>query len=187
MSAEKVQTLIHCLLIVIADGTHCVWQTIISPLPLWSLWISLTISRYWSQCWCMVWKRGQSQRLLFGDWIPLTHGLSEKSFVSHIPDTLPMLLSGRVPAALQFPVSLRQDSSACLDTWNIQIPGKIITELSVCHSINQDIGGDLEGTHVRPDWGGLMLMYSWLTSISTQPRLAGKNVSEVTHFVLSGM
>jgi len=33
--------------------------------------------------------------------------------------------------ALQFPVSLKQDGSAFLATWHVQIPGNIITELSV--------------------------------------------------------
>jgi len=37
-----------------------------------------------------------------GDWMPLTHGLSEKSFGSRILDTLPTTLSGRLSAALQF-------------------------------------------------------------------------------------
>jgi len=66
------------------------------------------------------------------------------------------------------PVSLKQDGSASLATWHVQILEKIITELSVCRSIHQDIGGDLEGTRVPPARGGLMPMYNQLTSVSTQ-------------------
>jgi len=44
------------------------------------------------------------QRLLLGDRMPLAHGFSEKSFGSRILDTLPTLLPGRLPAALQFQV-----------------------------------------------------------------------------------
>ena len=79
-----------------------------------------------------------------------------------------MLLSGRLPTALQFQVSLKHDSSASLATWHIQIPSKTITELSVHRSNHQETGGDLEGASVPPDWGELMLMYSWLTLVFTQ-------------------
>ena len=91
-----------------------------------------------------------SQSLLLGDWMSLTHGLSEKSFGSRIPDTLPTLLSGRLPAAIQFQVSLKQEGSASLAMWHIQIPGKIIIELSVRRSDHQENGGDLEGARVPP-------------------------------------
>jgi len=50
-----------------------------------------------SQCCCMVLKSGQSLRML------LTRGLSLKSFGFRIPSTSPTLLSGRLPAVLQFP------------------------------------------------------------------------------------
>jgi len=55
----------------------------------------------------------------------------------------PTLPSGRLPAALQFPVSLKQDGSTSLATWHVQIPGKIITD-------RQETGGDLEGARVPP-------------------------------------
>jgi len=58
-----------------------------------------------------------------------------------------------MPAALQFPVSLKQDGSASLATWHGQISGKIIAELSVRRSDHQETGGDLEGARVPPDWG----------------------------------
>jgi len=89
-------------------------------------------------------KHGLSQRLLLSDWMPLTHGLSEKSFAFHILSTLPTLLSGRLSAALQFQVSLKQEGPASLVTLHVQIPGKIITELSARHSDHQETGGDLE-------------------------------------------
>jgi len=94
---------------------------------------------------------------LLGDWMPLTHGLSEKSFRSRIIDTLPMLLSGRLPPAIQFQVSLEQEGSASLATWHFQIQGKII-------SASLRPPRDWR----RPGWGGLMLMYSPQTSVSTQ-------------------
>jgi len=75
-------------------------------------------------------------------------------------DTLPTLLSRRLLAALQFQVLLKQEFSASLATWHVQIPGKIITELSVRRFDHQETGGDLEGARVPPGWGGLMPMYS---------------------------
>jgi len=51
-----------------------------------------------------------------------------------------------LPDALQFALSLKQDSSVTLVTWHVQIPGKIITELSVHHVI----AADLKGTCVPP-------------------------------------
>ena len=90
------------------------------------------------------------QRLLLSDWMPMTQGLSEKSFVSCILDTLPTVLSGRPPAALQFQVSLKQDVSASSAMWHIQIPGKIIIELSVHRSDHQETEGDIEGASVTP-------------------------------------
>ena len=107
-------------------------------------------------------------RLLLGNWMPLTHGLSEKFFGSHILDTSPMLLSGRLPAALQFQVSLKQEVSASLATWHVQIPGKIIIELLAHRSDHQKTGGDLEGASIPPGRRGLMLMYSRLILVSTQ-------------------
>jgi len=92
-------------------------------------------------------KREQSQALVRGDWI---HRLSEKSFGSRIPDTLSTLPSARLPAVLQFPVSLKQEVSASLATWHVQIPGKVITELSMRRSVHQDIGGDFENARVPP-------------------------------------
>jgi len=103
-----------------------------------------------SQCWCMDQKRALLQRLLLGDWMPLTHGLSEKSFGSCILDTLPTLLSGRLLAALQFQASLKQECSASFAMCHVQIAGKIITELSARHSDHQETGGDLEGARVPP-------------------------------------
>jgi len=75
-------------------------------------------------------------------------------------DTLPTLLSRRLLAALQFQVLLKQEFSASLATWHVQIPGKIITELSVRRFDHQETGGDLHSAHVSPGWGGLMPMYS---------------------------
>jgi len=98
---------------------------------------------------------GLLKRLLLDDWMPLTHGLSEKSSGSHIGlgllDTLPAFLSGRLPTGLQFQVSLKQEDSASLATWHVQIPGKIITELSVNRSDHHESGDDLEGARVPPD------------------------------------
>jgi len=100
-----------------------------------------------------------------------TWSLWKKSFGSRILNMLPMLLSRRLPAALQFPVSWKQDVCASLATWYVQIPGKII-KLSVRRSDHQETGGDLEGATgacIPPGWGGLMPMYSRLTSVvSTQ-------------------
>jgi len=63
---------------------------------------------------------------------------------------------GDYVAAFKFPLSLKQDGSASLATWHVQIPDKIITELSVRRSDHQETGGDLEGARLPPDWGGLM-------------------------------
>jgi len=95
-------------------------------------------------------KGPDAQRLLLGDSMPLTHGLSGKSFGSRKLDTLPTLLSGRQQAAFQFQVSLKQEGSASLAIWHVQIPGKIINELSLRRSNHQETGGDLEGPHVPP-------------------------------------
>jgi len=53
-------------------------------------------------------------------------------------------------------VSLKKEGSTSLAMWHIQIPGKIVTELSVRHFNHQETGGDLEGTRVPPGSGGLM-------------------------------
>jgi len=82
--------------------------------------------------------------------MPLSHGLSEKSFGPRILDTVPTLLSGTLPAALRFQVSLKQAGSASLAMWHVQIPGKIITELSVRLSNHQEAGGDLDGARATP-------------------------------------
>ena len=91
--------------------------------------------------------------------MPLTHCLSEKvlriPFTRHVTN-LPTRLSGGLQAALQFQVSVKQDSSASLVTWHVQIPGNIITELSVRRSDHHETGGDLEGARVP--LGGLMPM-----------------------------
>jgi len=42
------------------------------------------------------------------------------------------LLSGRLPVVLQFPFLLKQDGSVSLVMWNVQIPGRITIEISVC-------------------------------------------------------
>jgi len=49
--------------------------------------------------------------------MPSTRRLSKKSFGSRVLDTLLTLLSGRLPAALQFQVSLKQEGSASLAMW----------------------------------------------------------------------
>ena len=70
-----------------------------------------------------------------------------------IEPTLPTLLSRKLPAVLQFLVSLKQEGSASLATWHVQIPGKIITELSVHCSNHQELEheqGDLVGAHIPP-------------------------------------
>jgi len=82
----------------------------------------LPVLVYGSEAWTIT--KALAQR-----WIHMTHGLCEKSFGSHISDTLPMLLSGRLPA-----VSLKQEGSASLATWHVRSPGKIITELSMRRS-----------------------------------------------------
>ena len=73
--------------------------------------------------------------------------VSETSFGSRILDMLPTLV-GRLPAALQFQVSLNQEGCTSLATWHVQIPGKIITELSVCCSTVKR----LEETLRAPTW-----------------------------------
>ena len=82
-------------------------------------------------------------RLLLGDWIASDTWSVWKilwiSYTRHVTK----LLSGRLPAAHQFPLSLKQDGSASLATWHVQIPGQIITKLWVRHSDHQEIGGDL--------------------------------------------
>jgi len=60
------------------------------------------------------------------------------------------ILSGRLPAVLQFQVSLKQEGSASLAAWHVHIPDKIIIELSVRRSDQEETGGDLEGAHVPP-------------------------------------
>jgi len=60
---------------------------------------------------------------------------------SHILDTLPMLLSGRLPAALEFQVSLKQEDCDSLARSDSR---KIFTKLSVHRFDHQENGGDLE-------------------------------------------
>jgi len=136
---------------------------------LWLTQRSVCTKHMSSQCQCVVRKHGQSQRLLLGDWMPLTHGHSKKYLGSHMLATLPTLLSGRLLAALHFPVSLKQDGSASLATWHVCIPGKIITKQSMHCCDHHETGGDLKGAHIPPAWGGLMLMCSQLTLVSTEP------------------
>ena len=89
--------------------------------------------------------------------------------VSQFPlNYLPPPATGRLPAAHQFRVSLKKEGCTSLATWHVQIPGKILTELSVRRFDHQETGGDLEGARVPAGWGGLMPMYSRLTSVSTQ-------------------
>jgi len=57
-----------------------------------------------------------------------------------------------IRTAFQFPVSLKQEGSTSLATWHVQIPGKIITELSVRRSDHQWAGGDLEGARSCTIW-----------------------------------
>jgi len=87
---------------------HC-WRSMLGSHISRSIQRSGCIKPMSSRCWCMDWKRWVSQRLLFSYWMPLTHGLSKKSFGSLILDMLPVLLSGRLLAALQFQVSLKQE------------------------------------------------------------------------------
>jgi len=75
--------------------------------------------------------------------------VSPKNPSDPILDGLPTLRSGRIPAALQFQVSLKQEGSASLATYHVQIPGKIIIEPSVRRFDHQETGGDLEGARVR--------------------------------------
>jgi len=51
---------------------------------------------------------------------------------------------------LCFALLVKQESSASLDMWYVQIPGKIITKLSVRRFDQQETGGDLEGARVPP-------------------------------------
>jgi len=94
----------------------------------------------------------------------LTHGLRKIlriQYTRHVTNT---------SVGVATPVSsiIFLNGSASLATWHVQIPGKIITELSVRCSDHQETGGDLEGARVPPGWGGLMPMYSRQTSVSTQ-------------------
>jgi len=72
-----------------------------------------------------------------------------------------------IAAKSQFPVSLKQDGSASLATWHVQIPGKTITELSLrpLRDWRRPRG---RPRRLPPGWGGLMPMYSRQTSVSTQ-------------------
>jgi len=69
---------------------------------------------------------------------------------SHLTRVFVTVQTCRLLAAPKFQVSLKQDGSTSLATWHIQIPGKIITELSVRRCNHQETGGDLEGTRVPP-------------------------------------
>jgi len=56
----------------------------------------------------------------------------------------------RLPSSFKY--ILKQEGSTSLATRHVQIPGKIITELSVSvrRLDHQETGGDLEGTRVPP-------------------------------------
>jgi len=58
--------------------------------------------------------------------LPFTYGHSEKCIGSCIQDMLPTLLSGILPAVLQFPflLILKQDSSVSLVMWHVWIRGR---------------------------------------------------------------
>ena len=43
------------------------------------------------------------------------------------------------------------------------------SKVLLLHRSNLQETGDLEGVHIPPGWGGLTLVYSRLTSVSTQP------------------
>jgi len=121
-------------------------------------------------CWYMNRKRGQSQRLLLGDWsMPLIHGLSEKSFGSRIPDTLQRFCQGdyRLPSSFQYGIIKTRRLRFC------------------CHVARLDSRQDHHRALLRlpKDWRRprgrprttwlmgndvVMLMYSRLTSVSTQ-------------------
>ena len=120
-----------------------------------SCYIELMSSRYW----CMVRKRGQSQRFLLGHWMSLIHSHSEKkSFRSRISDTLPTLLSRRLPAALQFVLLLKQDGSASLAT---MLMFRFQTRSSSSYQCIAPTTKRLEETrgrqHETSGWGRLML------------------------------
>jgi len=72
-------------------------------------------------------------------------------------------------------------------TWHVRIPGRITMELSVHHWDHQVTEWDLEGAHVPPGWGALMLMYSRLTSASTQPGGTAKDRMLWRHIVDTGI
>ena len=55
--------------------------------------------------------------------------------------------------------------------WHILIAGRITIELPVHRLDHQVTGKYLKGAHIPCSRGGLKLMYSQLTSISTQPGL----------------
>ena len=61
---------------------------------------------YGSEVWSV------SPSLLLGDLTLLTHGLSVKSFGSRTQDTSSTLLSGRLPAVIQFPRYPRDGSAS---------------------------------------------------------------------------
>jgi len=103
----------------------------------------LPVLMYGSEAWTVT--KALARRLdVFDKWS------LRKSFGSRILDTLPTLLSGRLPAALQFQVSLKQEGSASLATWHVQSPGKIIIQLSMRRCDHQETGGDLEGALLSP-------------------------------------
>jgi len=69
---------------------------------------------------------------------------------SHLTRVFVTVQTCRLLADPEFQVSLKQGGSTSLATWLVQIPSKIITELSVCSSNHQETGGDLEGARVPP-------------------------------------
>jgi len=79
-------------------------------------------------------------------------------------------MSGRLLAALQFQLSLKQEGSTSLATWLAHSDSRQDHHRAVSESLRPP--GDCRrprGRHIPRGWGGLMPTYSRHTSASTQP------------------
>jgi len=90
-------------------------------------------------------------------------------------DTLSLRKKIRIPYTRHVTNASVRETTGCPPVWSIiktkpplLWPCSMFRFLSVHRSGHQETGGDLEGARVPPGWGGLMPMYSRLTSISTQ-------------------
>jgi len=99
----------------------------------------------------------------------LTHGLSVKSSRSRIPGMSLTLLSGTLPAVIQFSTLFKRDGFTSLGMWHVRTLNKIIIGSMERRSNRPVIGGDLVDALVQPGCGRLILMYSQSPLGSIQP------------------